>query len=169
MAARDQWSDMLQVLHTAPEPTPELRKQVEDQIRRDLALHPPAKTGLHPSIPALPEFKFTPMMQDALTKISETNGDVGAIRGIDLSRYTSLDFEAEDPAAQQENLRKAYVALGYTQIRKDNLDLMSLMGRNQWLLGNDELEQNLKTLEHDVMREQNEAAVVARREKGTSG
>ncbi|KAK9241045.1 Pre-mRNA-splicing factor SPF27 [Lipomyces kononenkoae] len=169
MTARDQWSDMLHVLHTAPEPVPEIRKQVEDQIRRDLALHPPPKTGVHPSIPALPEFKFTPMIQDALTRISEANGDVSAIRGIDLSRYTSLDFEAEDPASQEENLRKAYVALGYTQIRKDNLDLMSLVGRNQWLLGNDELEQDLKTLEQDVMRKQNEAALVARREKGTSG
>jgi hypothetical protein len=35
-------------------------------------------------------------------------------------------------------------------------------------LGNDELEQDLKTLEEDVMREQNEAAIIARREKGAS-
>ncbi|KAK9388963.1 Pre-mRNA-splicing factor SPF27 [Lipomyces mesembrius] len=168
MTTRDKWIDMLHELHTAPEPSPELRKQVEDQIRRDLARHPPPKTGLHPSIPSLPEFKFTPLIQDALTRVSQANGDITAISGIDLSRYSSLDFEADDPVEQQENLRKAYVALGYTQIRKDNLDLISLVGRNQWLLGNDELEQDLKTLEEDVMREQNEAATIARREKGAS-
>ncbi|KAJ8099934.1 breast carcinoma amplified sequence 2-domain-containing protein [Lipomyces tetrasporus] len=166
MTARDRWIDRLDELHTAPEPSPELRNEVEGQIRRDLARHPPPKTGLHPSIPPLPEFKFTPLIEDAITRVSQANGDVSVIRGIDLSRYTSLDFEADDPAEQQENLRKAYVALGYTQIRKDNLDLISLVGRNQWLLGNDELEQDLKRLEEDVLREQNEAAIIARREKG---
>ncbi|KAK7207480.1 Pre-mRNA-splicing factor SPF27 [Myxozyma melibiosi] len=166
MSARSQWLDRLDELHTAPEPTPELRKQAESEVLQDLSLHPPSQTSLHPSIPALRDSKFTPLMQDALEQLAKADGDTSVLAGIDTSRYSSLGMDTEDPEQQKAELRKVYVALAYTQIRKENLDIMTLLGKNQWLLSNDELEQDLRALESDLVAEQNEAALIARQAKG---
>lgn len=75
-------------------------------------------------------------------------------------------MESEDSDQQKDDLKRVYVALAYTKIRKENLDIMTLQGKNQWLLSNDEIEQELKELEMDLVAEQNEAALIARKAKG---
>ncbi|KAK9381872.1 Pre-mRNA-splicing factor SPF27 [Kockiozyma suomiensis] len=166
MSARDHWLDRLDELHRVQDPTPESRQQAETEILQDLALHPPSQTSLHPSVPSLREPKFTPLFQDALDRLTSSEGDTSVLRGIDTSRYSNLGMESEDSDQQKDDLKRVYVALAYTKIRKENLDIMTLQGKNQWLLSNDEIEQELKELEMDLVAEQNEAALIARKAKG---
>ncbi|KAK9460049.1 Pre-mRNA-splicing factor SPF27 [Lipomyces oligophaga] len=160
MAAKSQWDSRLHELHIAQEPPPGLRAQIEQEILEDLARHPP--TTVHPLVPSYKQSSFSPLMVDAMNKLE--NGE--SLQGIDIDRYVSIDFDASDPLEQQEVVRKAYVALAYTQIRKENLDLLMLFGKNQWLRANDEIECDLRDLEKDVVEQQNEAALLARSEQG---
>ncbi|KAK9448018.1 uncharacterized protein V1518DRAFT_419467 [Limtongia smithiae] len=180
MAAREHWRGRLQELHTAPlTASPEARAAAETAIRTALAQHPPRRDGsLHPAVPRPaqdPERLWTPATKSAVEAVIQDG--VGALRGVDLTRYTAIDFDAEndeneegngdrDEAMSKENLRRAYVALAYSQIRKDNLDLLSLLGRNQWLRSNDGVEQDLQMLERKVLQAEREAAAVARSEIG---
>lgn len=95
--------------------------------------------------------------------------DVGKSRsrpgGIDLTRYSDLQNAAGAPGAL--NLKHAYVALEYADARAEALTLLGEYGRNQWLIGNDQLEQTLKQVELEVERERAriEAVNAARREQ----
>ncbi|KAK9457659.1 Pre-mRNA-splicing factor SPF27 [Dipodascopsis uninucleata] len=162
MGIIEQWGDQINELHTAPEPSPEERVKIEELIKQEVAKNPPPKNdqGLHSSLKSLPEFKFTPMMTEALGRVAA--GENASNSSIDISRYASIDFESEDPQEQRENLKKAYVAMGYTQIRRDNLDIMSLLAKNQWLLANDATESDLLRFEQEVINKQNESANIAR-------
>lgn len=79
--------------------------------------------------------------------IRERGGQVE--KGIDLDRYTNLydDKGDLDP-------KKAYVSLAYSRGRLENLNLLSGYGKNQWLIGNDQLQTKLKELE-ETLEEQN--------------
>ncbi|KAK9479254.1 Pre-mRNA-splicing factor SPF27 [Lipomyces japonicus] len=157
---RDQWHDRLHELHSASDPSPEYRQQAQKLILKDLAKNRPPKKGYHPSVPSLDEFKITPLIQEALDRAAK--GEPPAAGSVDVSRYAKIDFESAEGPEAQENLRKAYVALAYTQIRKDNLDLLSLLGKNQWLIGNDEYESDLTQMEIDLVDQQNRAGASAR-------
>jgi hypothetical protein len=78
--------------------------------------------------------------------------------GIDLSRYTDLQ-DGKSLKTQQ-----TYVALGYTLSRQENLSLMGEFGKNQWLIGNDQLEKSLKELELEL-QEQKKAIEVVNNER----
>lgn len=101
----------------------------------------------HPSLFPINEKSYiTPLLQEEL-RTRERGGKIE--NGIDLDRYTNL---YDDKG--KLDLNRAFVALAYTKTRLENLTLLGEYGKNQWLIGNDQLEQNLKQLEQDL-EEQN--------------
>ena len=84
-------------------------------------------------------------MSQYVTEVGESR----QVKGIDLARYSS-DLQDSNNGIK---LKHAYTALCYAQDRYENLTLLSEYGRNQWLIGNDNLEQDLKQLELEVENE----------------
>ncbi|CAN6665274.1 hypothetical protein TRVA0_037S00122 [Trichomonascus vanleenenianus] len=96
----------------------------------------------HPAV-AKPKKSFlTPALEAEVRRIED-----GAERegGIDLSRYN--DVYVDGTNGRRLNMERAYPLLYYTKSRLDNLDLLAVQGKNEWLMGNDQLENSLKALE----------------------
>jgi pre-mRNA-splicing factor SPF27 len=98
-----------------------------------------AKEDLHPSISKLDKSYLTDAIKHQLNEIE--NGSK-LEDGIDLTRYSNL-FDKNG----QLKLREAYVALGYSELRQEDLSLLAEYGKNQWLIGNDNLERTLQQAE----------------------
>ncbi|KAG5356474.1 hypothetical protein CJU90_1811 [Yarrowia sp. C11] len=67
-------------------------------------------------------------------------------KGIDISRYSNL----EDTEGNID-LKTAYTALEYTLGRHDAVSALSEFGRVQWLVGNDELDRELKNVDKRLL------------------
>lgn len=101
----------------------------------------------HPNLPPLEKTSFLTSVLEEEIAIHERGGQVE--KGIDLDRYTNLyDNKGHlDP-------KKAYVSLAYSRSRLENLNLLTEYGKNQWLIGNDQLQTKLKEMEGNL-EEQN--------------
>lgn len=121
-------------------------------------LPPDYQNALHPSIPPLPETKFSPLIQQELDRKAANLPLTG---GVDLSRYeapeppstapTSDNEKAEISRDWQDTLRKAYASSSYLSTRIANLTLLEEYGKNAWLIGNSQLEEILKNLERELV------------------
>ncbi|KAK4539445.1 hypothetical protein LTR36_010922 [Oleoguttula mirabilis] len=113
-------------------------------------LPPEHATTLHSSIPAMRESSFSDLIEAEHARIGS-----GAIKepgtGIDLSRYEALDApERGDTDAWRSTLQQAYTSAEYLRGREANLGLLETYGKNAWLIGNSQLEDELRSLERDV-------------------
>lgn len=123
-----------------------IKALIETELSPDLANNVP-----HPDAAHLFSNKSKHTVSPALDQYIK---DVGKSRtrapgeGIDLTRYS--DLQSGQGAL---NLKHAYVALEYAESRAESLTLLAEYGRNQWLIGNDQLEQTLKQVELEVERE----------------
>ncbi|KAA8900549.1 hypothetical protein TRICI_006195 [Trichomonascus ciferrii] len=113
----------------------------------DKELETVSRNTPHPALPPLEKTSFLTSVLEEEIAIRERGGQID--RGIDLDRYTNLyDGKGNlDP-------KKAYVSLAYSRGRLENLNLLNEYGKNQWLIGNDELQTTLKELEENL-EEQN--------------
>lgn len=91
--------------------------------------------NLHPDLAAIRPSRLSSELEDYISNISVHRG-----HGIDPSRYNLTDKDTADT-------RKLYLLAFYAQQRCENLELLAQYGKNQWLLGNDQFEQDLKALE----------------------
>jgi hypothetical protein len=91
--------------------------------------------NLHPDLATIRPSRLSAELEDYIANISVHRGC-----GIDASRYTLTDKDTTDT-------RKLYLLAFYAQQRRENLELLAQYGKNQWLLGNDQFEQDLKALE----------------------
>ncbi|KAF2762520.1 hypothetical protein EJ05DRAFT_534062 [Pseudovirgaria hyperparasitica] len=112
----------------------------------------------HPLLP----HAYAPRYPELLAKEHERI-ESGADRevGINLSRYealeapqnTSPNSDEKNPqllAQWRETLQKAYASSSYLSWRQTNLGLLEKYGKNQWLIGNSQLEDILKGLETEL-------------------
>lgn len=116
-------------------------------------LTPENATALHPSIPAAPETKFSPLVQQELDRKATGAPLTG---GIDLTRYeapeppTRADGEAPNLDEWRQTLQKAYVSSSHLTKRHQNLALLEENGKNAWLIGNAQLEDILRDVEREL-------------------
>ncbi|RAO64205.1 uncharacterized protein BHQ10_000217 [Talaromyces amestolkiae] len=112
---------------------------------------------LHPAIPALPESRFSPLIEQELARKEAGQPMTG---GIDLSRYEAPEAP-EGPSGNQDDaskmlqewkdtLRKAYISSSHLSIRHNNLALLEEYGKNAWLIGNSQLEEILRSVEKEL-------------------
>lgn len=134
------------------EPSALARQKAQQLINAELA--PEHSSTLHPWIPASPESKFSPLVQQELDRKATGAPLTG---GIDLTRYEApepptrtSDTDAPDLAEWRETLQKAYMSSSHLTKRLDNLSLLEEYGKNAWLIGNSQLEELLRGLEKEL-------------------
>ncbi|KAF5092249.1 hypothetical protein D0Z03_002959 [Geotrichum reessii] len=115
-----------------PEISAEERTAVNLLIEKETRIAGPYP---HPDLRKTRPSRLSPELEDYVAHISTSRN-----KGIDASRYTLTDSDAEDT-------RKLYLLMFYAQQRRENLELLAQHGKNQWLLGNDQFERDLKVLE----------------------
>lgn len=148
------------------EPSAATRQKAQQLINAELS--PEHATTLHPSIPAAPESKFSPLIQQELNRKATGAPLTG---GIDLTRYeapeppTRADGETPNLDEWRQSLQKAYVSSSHLTKRHENLALLEDNGRNAWLIGNSQLEDILRGLEKELADTKEAAEEVNRQRK----
>lgn len=127
------------------------------EIDKLIAAELPAEfqTTLHPSIPELPETRFSSLIEQELERKERNEPMTG---GIDLSRYEAPEAPEADPNKDRsevlkewdQTLRRAYTASSHMSGRHDNLALLEQNGKNAWLIGNAHLEEMLRKVEKEL-------------------
>lgn len=113
-------------------------------------LPPDHETTLHPSIPAARDTTFSDLIEAEYARIA-SGAAKEASTGIDLTRYEALDApDRGDTQAWKSTLQQAYTSAEYLRGRETNLALLETYGKNAWLIGNSQLENELKGLEREV-------------------
>ncbi|OQD75251.1 hypothetical protein PENDEC_c008G00166 [Penicillium decumbens] len=150
-----------------PAPSAYARQQAQQLINSELASE--HASTLHPSIPAVPETKFSPFIQQELLRKAAGEPLTG---GIDLTRYEApepptraSDNEAPNLDEWRQTLRKAYVSSSHLTKRHENLSLLEEHGRNAWLIGNSQLEDILRDIEKELADTKKAAEEVNRQRK----
>ena len=112
-------------------------------------MEPAHTSSLHPSIPAQRQTTgFSDLVEAEHARIASGQPKES---GLDLSRYELLDAPAKgDLSAWKESLQKAYASTEYLRGREVNLSLLETYGKNAWLIGNSQLEDELKALEKEL-------------------
>lgn len=121
-----------------------------------------ADSSLHPSLSSTYEPIFSPLMQAELERIGQKQEKPPGT-GIDLSRYeasalelparTSPHSDEREPNLLPEwrqTLRRAYGLDTFLNGRLTNLSLLETYGKNAWLIGNSQLEDELESLEREL-------------------
>ncbi|KAL2014015.1 hypothetical protein VTN00DRAFT_1540 [Thermoascus crustaceus] len=133
----------------------EARAQVDRMI--SVELPPDYQSSLHPSIPALPEPRFSPLMQQELAR---KEAGLPLTGGIDLSRYEAPEPPSGTSAPGTDSsqaldewrrtLQRAYTSSSHLSTRHANLTLLEENGKNAWLIANSQLEEILRGLEKEL-------------------
>lgn len=135
-----------------PKPTPEALAAA----RALIAAEPPSSnpTALQPGR----EPTFTPAMTTELDRIASNT----PLTTLSLSRYEAQETPEQDAPTSRllEVLSNAYVSDAYLSIRRANLELLDRSGKNAWLLGNYQLEDELRQLERELADTKREIDVV---------
>lgn len=110
---------------------------------------PLAKTQLHESLIPIPEPEFSDLMRKEIARLAAGLPRQG---GIDTSRYEAPDEPSGDTDIDtwKTALQNAYISSAYLHGRRTNLSLLEEFGKNAWLIGNSQLETDLKTLETEL-------------------
>lgn len=148
------------------EVTAESRSDIDKLIASELPND--YQTTLHPSIPSLPETKFSSLVEQELQRKADNAPITG---GIDLSRYEapeppSTDGKDNTTVSEEwkQTLRRAYTASEHLSTRRENLSLLEEHGKNAWLIGNSNLEEILRQIEKEL-QETKEATDAVNRER----
>ncbi|KAI1653366.1 Pre-mRNA-splicing factor SPF27 [Daldinia decipiens] len=139
-----------------PEPTPAERAAAESLIAQEQQFSDsPAPSNL----PPVPSPNFTPAITGELARIASKQ----PLRAIDLTRYEASDIDSStssDPSHLQTELSRAYTAATYLSGRHTHLQLLDSFGKNAWLVGNWQLEAELRDLERELDAAKKEIDVV---------
>jgi pre-mRNA-splicing factor SPF27 len=142
------------LLDIDPEPTAEQRAAAEALIATERLEVP--DDPQHALLVPLFELNFTPAIQAELERVAAKK----PLKALDLGRYEAQDSipDADSgdttPGTQQAQLRttlsRAYTSAIYLQARSAELALLDSYGKNAWLVGNWQLEAELKALEVEL-------------------
>lgn len=84
------------------------------------------------------------------------------LNGIDLSRYEAQDLPSSSSLDDLSTaLSRAYASATYLRARRAHLALLDSYGKNAWLVGNFQLEGELKALERELADAKREIDVLA--------
>lgn len=132
--------------------TPSQRESIISQIKAEQPQD--QSQSLHPSIPDVHEPAFSDLITAELERIEQK----APLKAIDLSRYESSALSAptsttnsEETLAQwRQTLQRAYGLKTYLDGRYTNLSLLETYGKNAWLIGNSQLEDEVKALQREL-------------------
>ncbi|GAD93298.1 BCAS2 family protein [Paecilomyces variotii No. 5] len=136
------------------EPNAGARAAAEKLISAELSSD--YQSSLHPSIPALVEPHFSPLVQQELAR---KEAGLPMTGGIDLSRYEAPETPSGTASGKnasealnewRETLQRAYTSSSHLSMRHENLTLLEEHGKNAWLIGNAQLEEVLRGLEKEL-------------------
>ncbi|KAL8392024.1 hypothetical protein RB595_002289 [Gaeumannomyces hyphopodioides] len=141
-----------------PDPTPAQRAAAQALIDAELDASPAPPTGDHPDLPAAYAPRFTPALEAELARVagSADPAKPTPLRAIDTKRYEAQDDDDDesppkDPAALEASLGRAHTLHAYLRLRREHLALLDAPeGRNAWLVGNWQLEAELKAVEAEL-------------------
>ncbi|KAK4556567.1 hypothetical protein LTR86_006138 [Recurvomyces mirabilis] len=108
-------------------------------------------TALHSSIPGMRESRVSDLIEQEYARIGS-----GAAKdentGIDMARYDAPEAppSGSDKETWNTALRQAYTSAEYLRGREMNLSLLETYGKNAWLVGNSQLEDELRSLDRDL-------------------
>ncbi|KAI0137939.1 Pre-mRNA-splicing factor SPF27 [Hypoxylon sp. NC0597] len=145
-----------------PEPTPAERAAAESLIAAEQqSASSPSPSSSSSSLPPLREPNFSPLITAELDRIAAK----APLKGIDLSRYEAPDSDSDpssttDPSTLSTQLQRAYTAATYLSGRHAHLQLLDAYGKNAWLVGNWQLESELRALERELESTKKEIDVV---------
>ncbi|KAI1800670.1 Pre-mRNA-splicing factor SPF27 [Daldinia bambusicola] len=143
-----------------PEPTHSERAAAESLIASELQSSSTDSPSPSSTLPPVPEPSFSPLITAELARIASKQ----PLRAIDLSRYEATDpsdiSSSSNPSRLQTELSRAYTAATYLEGRYAHLQLLDSFGKNAWLVGNWQLEAELKDLERELDSTKKEIDVV---------
>ncbi|KAI1773442.1 Pre-mRNA-splicing factor SPF27 [Hypoxylon cercidicola] len=142
-----------------PEPTAAERAAAESLIAQEQGLSTP-----DPQPVAVAPANFSPLITGELERI----GAKQPLDAIDLARYEadaassspSSSSLPSDPSALRAALSRAYAAATYLSGRRAHLQLLDAYGKNAWLVGNWQLEAELRGLERELEEARREVDLV---------
>jgi len=107
-------------------------------------------------------------MTQAHAQIASSNTPRDPGTGIDLSRYEepSLPDPTAEPSEWRSALRAAYTSWEYLIQRTENLGLLKQYGKDAWLIGNEQLEAELRALEGELARSKEDVEAVEEERRG---
>ncbi|KAK1818440.1 hypothetical protein LTR12_007120 [Friedmanniomyces endolithicus] len=152
------------------EPVPSAEAMAAANFLIETELPPNHATTAHPSLPTTREIRYSALIETEHTRLSSGVPRADNV-GIDLTRYAPP--EPPSPTASKETwttaLQQAYTSAEYLSARSVNLSLLEAYGRNAWLVGNGQLENELKGLEADVERAKLEQEAVEQARRAVQG
>lgn len=118
----------------------------------------------HALLPPPIQPAFTPFFQPELDRYaaaaSSSNSKPTPLRAIDLSRYEAAELPPQQQHQQnyqqyqqqhlEPALHQAYTSTSYLHARRQHLALLDAYGKNAWLVGNWQLEAELRALEREL-------------------
>ena len=125
-----------------------IKALIQAELPRDHA------TTLHPSVKDRYSYapKYSPIVQTAHDVIASNSGEAVPSKAIDTSRYeapTAPD-DPNDGDAWKQTLKRAYTSTQYLEGRAENLKALDEHGKNAWLVGNSQVEDELRKLEKEL-------------------
>lgn len=159
-----------------PDPTPTERAAAETLIAHERSLVPDDPDhALLPPPPntTTPSPFLTPLLTAELTRLSTTTTSdptTSKLTALDLTRYEALDPPSpttlsslppnEATTLLQQTLARAYTSHSYIASRRAHLALLDSYGKNAWLVGNHQLEGELRAVERELAEARREIDVV---------
>lgn len=147
------------------EPTPDERAAAEALIAMERSTV--TDDIYHALLPPPIQSQFTPAFQTELDRIaaSPDPSRPTPLRAIDLTRYQApeIDTAPGAGAAREElepGLQQAYTAMSYLSGRRQHLALLDSYGKNAWLVGNWQLEAELRALEGELAQAKRDVDLV---------
>jgi len=161
---------------------PTTAERVAAQALINASLETPLDPASHPFLPPLIPANFSPLIESEHQRIAAKE----PLQAIDTSRYESSDLPSptvpnSKKAKSAEVLKNetaqvlqgAYTTSTYLSARTTNLTLLDTFGKNSWLIGNAQLEDELRAIEQELADAKTEIdyVVVARKgaQEGVAG
>ncbi|EPE03111.1 bcas2 family protein [Ophiostoma piceae UAMH 11346] len=137
------------------EPTPDQRAAAEALIAAERATQPDDPHH------ALLREEHTPKFSEAMQAEIARAAAKKPLDAIDLTRY-EVDDESGDKSVEelQQSLAQAYTAQTYLRGRRAHLALLDSYGKNAWLVGNWQVEADVKRVEADLAATKRDIDVV---------
>lgn len=130
----------------------------------------------HALLPPPHHPQFSSLIQSELDRISASPdpSKPTPLKAVDLSRYQAPELDDATSAAPPRDelepaLAQAYTAMSYLSSRRQHLALLDSYGKNAWLVGNWQLEAELRAVEHELAATRREIDVLTVRRQRTQG
>lgn len=95
--------------------------------------------GIHQLVPEDKSTFLTPGLLEIMNNCGKMD------KGVDIDKYNNLYTKSGEV-----DVKNAYIALAYQQSRLENLQLLAEHGKNQWLVGNDQLYYKVQQLQKTI-------------------